>query len=67
MDTLAVEETEPGFSKWHTEDAIVRGWLLKTMEPHLLGLFIELPIAHDIWESITQMYNARQTSPNIMS
>ncbi|KAB5525212.1 hypothetical protein DKX38_022961 [Salix brachista] len=33
-----VEEGNPGYSKWCTEDAVVRGWLLKTMEPHLIGL-----------------------------
>lgn len=30
---------------------------MKTMEQHLLGLFIELPTAHDIWESVTQIFN----------
>ncbi|XP_068336401.1 uncharacterized protein [Pyrus communis] len=52
----AVDEDDPGYVKWSTEDAIVRGWLLKTMEPHLLGLFIDLPTAKDIWESVTQMF-----------
>ncbi|KAB2634435.1 hypothetical protein D8674_038696 [Pyrus ussuriensis x Pyrus communis] len=52
----AVDESDPGYVKWSTEDAIVRGWLLKTMEPHLLGLFIDLPTAKDIWESVTQLF-----------
>ncbi|XP_070665261.1 uncharacterized protein [Malus domestica] len=52
----AVDEDDPGYVKWATEDAIVRGWLLKTMEPHLLGLFIDLPTAKDIWETVTQMF-----------
>lgn len=51
----AVEKTDPGFFKWHTEDVIVRAWLLETMEPHLIWLFIDLPTAHDIGESITKM------------
>ncbi|XP_068339064.1 uncharacterized protein [Pyrus communis] len=51
-----MEEDSPGYTKWVTEDAIVRGWLLKTMEPHLLSLFIDLPTAKDIWESATQMF-----------
>ncbi|KAM1094124.1 hypothetical protein FF1_009168 [Malus domestica] len=52
----AIDEDDPGYVKWSTEDAIVRGWLLKTMEPHLLGLFIDLPTAKDIWESVNQMF-----------
>ncbi|RXH75090.1 hypothetical protein DVH24_029811 [Malus domestica] len=56
VHAAAVEETDPGFSKWHTDDAIVQGWLLKTMEPHLIGLFINLPTTHNIWENITQMF-----------
>ena len=54
--TPLVEEDSPGYTKWVTEDAIVRGWLLKTMEPHMLSLFIDLPTAKDIWESGTQLF-----------
>ena len=53
---LVIDEDDPRFVKWSTEDAIVRGWLLKTMEPHLLGLFIDLPIPKDIWYNVTQMF-----------
>ncbi|KAB2617589.1 hypothetical protein D8674_013458 [Pyrus ussuriensis x Pyrus communis] len=56
-----MEEDSPGYTKWVTEDAIVRGWLLKTMEPHLLSLFIDLPTAKDIWESATQICKATRT------
>ncbi|XP_068331612.1 uncharacterized protein [Pyrus communis] len=51
-----IEEDAPGYARWSTEDAIVRGWLLKTMETHFLGLFIDLPTAKDIWESVTYMF-----------
>lgn len=51
--TMKVEEEDHGYSKWVIEDAVVQGWLLKTMEPHLLGMFIELPIAQEIWNSVT--------------
>jgi hypothetical protein len=43
-----VEEGNSGYSKWCTEDAVVRGWLLKIMEPHLIGLFIDLSSAKKI-------------------
>lgn len=58
---LTGESTQPdkidlGFSKRSIEDAIVKGWLLKTMEPHLLGLFIGLPATKNIWDSASHMF-----------
>lgn len=51
-----VDEKNPGYSTWCIKDAMVRGWLLKTMEPELLGLFIDLPTAKDIWDSVSQTF-----------
>ena len=51
-----MEEGNPGYSRWCIEDAVVRGWLLKTMEPHLIGLFIHLSSAKEIWDSVTQTF-----------
>jgi hypothetical protein len=48
-----VEEGNSGYSKWCIEDVVVRGWLLKTMEPHFIGLFIYLSSAKEIWDSVT--------------
>lgn len=59
--TVKVEEEDPGYSKWVIEDAVVRGWLLKTMEPHLLGMFIELPTAQPRCSMMEKM------KPNIMN
>ena len=54
--TSKVDENNGEYAKWCTEDATVRGWLLKTMEPHLLSLFIDLPTTKDIWDSVTQTF-----------
>ena len=48
-----VEEGNSGYSKWCIEDVVVRGWLLKTMEPHFIGLFIYLSSTKEIWDSVT--------------
>ncbi|KAH1100009.1 hypothetical protein GYH30_035253 [Glycine max] len=48
--TVKVGEDGPSYSKWVIEDAVAQGWLSKTMEPHLIGMFIELPTARDIWD-----------------
>lgn len=54
--TLKLDEENLDYSKWCTKDTIVRGWLLKTMELHLLGLFIDLPLAKKIWDGAIQIF-----------
>ncbi|CAL9001456.1 unnamed protein product [Prunus brigantina] len=44
-----VEEDALSFDSWGIEDSIVKGWLLKTMEPDLVELFLDLPIAKDMY------------------
>jgi len=51
-----MEEGNPGYSRWCIEDTVVRGWLLKTMKPHLIGLFIHLSSTKEIWDSVTQTF-----------
>ena len=33
------------FRQWRTENSIVKGWLINSMEPYLIGNFIRFPIA----------------------
>ena len=67
--TVKVGEDDPSYSKWVIEDAVAQGWLSKTMEPHLIGVFIELPTARDIWDSITlpKCSMTEKMKPNIMN
>ncbi|BFG30267.1 hypothetical protein CerSpe_165410 [Prunus speciosa] len=60
---VQVEEDASCFDSWCIEDSIVKGWLIKTTEPDLVELFLDLPIANDVWESTTQMdYDASDKS-----
>ncbi|BFG25420.1 hypothetical protein CerSpe_116940 [Prunus speciosa] len=43
-----VEKDAPGFDSWCIEDSIVKGWLIKTMKPDLVKLFLDLPTAKDV-------------------
>ncbi|KAF2288640.1 hypothetical protein GH714_009742 [Hevea brasiliensis] len=45
-------ETDPSFCKWRTENAIVKGWLINSMEPSLVGNFIRFSTAKQVWDSI---------------
>jgi hypothetical protein len=43
--------TDLGFRKWRTENAIVKGWLINSMDTSLIGNFIRFPTAKMVWDS----------------
>lgn len=48
--------TEPSFRKWRTDNAIVKGWLINSMDPTLIGNFIRFPTAKLVWDAIATTY-----------
>lgn len=48
--------TDPTFCKLRTENAIVKGWLINSMDPSLVGSFIRFPTAKGVWDSIATTY-----------
>lgn len=48
--------TDPQFRKWKTEDAIVKGWLINSMDPALIGNFIRFSNAKMVWDSIATTF-----------
>lgn len=50
------EQTNPTFRKWRTENTIVKGWLITSMGPSLIGNFIRFPIAKQVSQSIATTY-----------
>ena len=55
-DFLQPEPTDPTFRRWRTENAIVKGWLINSMDPTLISNFIRFPIAKMVWDSIATTY-----------
>ncbi|XP_073317204.1 uncharacterized protein [Primulina huaijiensis] len=51
-DSVQPLETDPSFRKWRTENAIVKGWLINSMDPLLIGNFILFPTAKHVCDSI---------------
>jgi len=49
-------QTDPSFRKWRTDNAIVKGWLINSMDPSLIGNFIRFPTAKLVWDSIATTY-----------
>lgn len=55
--------TEPTWRKWRTENSVVKGWLINSMEPGLIGNFIRFPTAKELWDVIaTTFFDGTDTS-----
>jgi hypothetical protein len=50
------ELTDPSYRRWRTENSIVKGWLINSMEPGLIGNFIRFPTAKAVWDTIATTY-----------
>ncbi|MCI32447.1 hypothetical protein A2U01_0053661, partial [Trifolium medium] len=44
------ELTDPSYRRWRTENSIVKGWLINSMEPGLVGNFIRFATAKAVWD-----------------
>ena len=49
-------QTNPTFQKWHIDNAIVKGWLINSMDVSLISNFIRFPIAKMVWDAIATTY-----------
>lgn len=55
-DTPKPPETDPSFRRWRTENAIVKGWLINSMDYSLIANFIRFPTAKQVWDSAATTY-----------
>ncbi|KAL5183797.1 hypothetical protein HKD37_17G047613 [Glycine soja] len=49
-------QTDPAFKKWRTENAMVKGWFINSMDLKLVSNFIRFPTAKVVWDSIATTY-----------
>ena len=55
-DSPQPPETDPSFRRWRTENAIVKGWLINSMDSSLIANFIRFPTAKQVWDSAATTY-----------
>ncbi|KAL6337829.1 hypothetical protein AAG906_002294 [Vitis piasezkii] len=55
-DFLQPEPTDSTFRRWRTENAIVKGWLINSMDPTLISNFIRFLTAKMVWDSVATTY-----------
>jgi hypothetical protein len=49
-------EADPTFRKWHTENSIVKGWLINSIDQSFVANFIHCPTAKQVWDAIATTY-----------
>ena len=49
-------EDSATYETWETGNAIVKGWLINSMEPAIMGFFIHLRTAKEVWEEVSRTY-----------
>ena len=53
-------QTDPAFKKQRTKNAVVKGWLINSMDLKLVSNFIRFPTAQVVWEAMLEKYNLQQ-------
>ncbi|CAL8178293.1 unnamed protein product [Prunus armeniaca] len=49
-------ENSDGYETWEIGNAIIKGWLINSMEPAIMGFFIHLRTAKEVWEEVARTY-----------
>lgn len=49
-------KTDAAFRKWRTENAVVKGWLINSMDPKLVSNFVRFSTAKAVWDNIATTY-----------
>ena len=44
------------YDKWVMDDAIVKGWLINSMETDVMMLFIRLPTSKAVWDAVCRTF-----------
>ncbi|XP_073265014.1 uncharacterized protein [Populus alba] len=56
-------EADPTFRKWRTENSVLKGWLINSMDQSLVANFICFPTAKQVWDAIaTTDFDGTDTS-----
>jgi hypothetical protein len=55
-DLPQLELNDPLFRRWRTENSVVKGWLIGSMNPSLVSNFIRFSTVKQVWDSIATTY-----------
>lgn len=55
-DLLQPPQTDPTSRRWQTDNAIVKGWIINSMDSSLISNFIRFSTAKLVWDAIATTY-----------
>ena len=55
-DLLQPPQTDPTSRRWRTDNAIVKGWIINSMDSSLISNFIRFSTAKLVWDAIATTY-----------
>lgn len=58
--------TNPIFRRWRTDNAIIKGWLINSMDPSLISNFICFLTANMVWDAVQRPISMAATPPRYM-
>ncbi|KAM2449005.1 hypothetical protein PS1_019144 [Malus domestica] len=50
------KEDSVEYEAWENGIAIVKGWLINSLDPTIMGFFIHLRTAKEVWEKVARTY-----------
>jgi gag-polypeptide of LTR copia-type len=48
----APHQEDPAYAQWEVDDNTVKAWLLNSLDQSLLGNFLIIPTAKEVWDAI---------------
>ena len=54
--SLPSKEKDEGYEKWYSDNQKVKRWLLMSMSLKIMKRYIRLPIARDIWKTLSKAF-----------
>lgn len=64
-DCPLLPPADPFFRKWRTDNTIIKGWLINSLDPTLIGNFIRFPTAKSVWDAIATTYFDRSDTSQV--
>lgn len=55
----------PKSDQWYEKDQLILAWINSTLSPEILAQVIDLPTAHDVWNSLNKTYS-QQSEARLM-
>ncbi|CAL8133384.1 unnamed protein product [Prunus armeniaca] len=53
------------YNKWYAKNAVVKGWLIQSMEPDIMQIFLPYKTTKDVWENVKKKYYDGQDQSQI--